>query len=91
MVTAPAYPKVKSVRPLPGKKLRVEFDNDVVKTYDCTPLLEDEVFSPLRDERLFRLAHAEEGGYAVIWNDRIDLAESELWLNGTPTEPGKTG
>ncbi len=27
-------------------------------------------------------------GYAVIWNDEIYLAESELWLNGTPAEPG---
>jgi hypothetical protein len=82
MGTVDRYPLVKSVRPLAGQRLRVEFDNGVTKVYDCTPLLGTEVFKPLADEAIFRSVRADEHGYAVIWNDAIDLAESELWLNG---------
>lgn len=84
METDNAYPRVKAVRPLADKKLRVTFDNGVTKVYDCAPLLDSEVFAPLWNEVLFRRVRAEDHGYAVIWNDEIDLAESELWLNGTP-------
>jgi len=70
------------VRPLAGKRLLVEFDNGVTKVYDCTPLLDSDVFRPLRDEVMFRQVRADDHGYAVIWTDKIDLAESELWING---------
>jgi len=76
------YPLVKSVRPLPGKRLQVEFDSGMTKIYDCTPLLSSKVFRPLADEAIFRSVRADVHGYAVIWSDFIDLAESELWLNG---------
>lgn len=26
----------------------------------------------------------EEGGYAIYWNEDIDISEYELWKNGTP-------
>ena len=70
------------MRPLAGKRLLVEFDNGVTKVYDCTPLLDSDVFRPLRDEVMFRQVRADDHGYAVIWTDKIDLAESELWING---------
>ncbi len=84
MTTLSVYPKVKAVRPLAGKRLLVEFDNGATKVYDCTPLLDGEVFAPLRSEALFRRVRADDHGYAVIWTDEIDLAESELWINGAP-------
>lgn len=84
MATVKFYPKVKTVRPLAGKRLFVEFDNGVTKVYDCKPLLDSEVFGPLRDEAVFRRVRADDHGYAVIWTDKIDLAESELWINGAP-------
>ncbi|MFT4604804.1 MAG: hypothetical protein ACI9W4_001541 [Rhodothermales bacterium] len=86
MTTTTVYPKVASVRPLSGKRLLVEFRNRQQRIYDCTPLLEKEAFAPLVQEPLFRLVHADPHGYAVIWTDAIDLAESELWLNGLPAE-----
>jgi len=86
-----ACPKVRSVRPLPGKRLLVEFDNGATKTYDCTPLLGEEAFRPLRDEAVFRSVRADDHGYAVIWTDEIDLAESELWINGEPVTSGCVG
>jgi hypothetical protein len=87
MKAATTYPKIRWVKPRPGKTLLVEFENGVRKVYDCTPLLHSEVFHPLRDEALFRCAHADSHGYGVIWNDEIDLAESEVWINGRTAEP----
>ena len=68
--------------------LLVEFDNGDRRLYDCKPLLDSEVFGPLEDETLFRCVRADPHGYGVVWNDAIDLAESEIWLNGQgPEEP----
>ena len=25
-------------------------------------------------------------GYGIVWNDELDLSESELWINGLPAE-----
>ena len=80
------YPKIKQVMPRPGKLLLVEFTNGVSKIYDCKPLLKSQAFRPLEDDTLFRRAHADSHGYGVIWTDEIDLAESEVWINGKAVE-----
>jgi len=36
----------------------------------------------LENEAVFQCARPDPHGYAVIWNDDVDLAESEIWLNG---------
>ena len=82
MTTQTAYPRVSSVEPFSGKRLLVTFSNGARKVYDCTPLLAEEAFAPLKDDALFRRVHADPHGYGVAWNDDIDLAESELWING---------
>ena len=87
MMSAITYPKIRQVKPKPGKTLLVEFVNGVRKAYDCKPLLKSEAFRPLEDEALFRRARADSHGYGVIWTDEIDLAESEVWINGQITEP----
>ena len=76
------YPKVRSVCPVGDKCLLVTFDNGTRKLYDCGPLLETEVFGPLRAEWLFRSVRADPGGYGISWNDELDLSESELWEHG---------
>jgi len=86
MTTIMQYPKIKRVKPQPGKRLLVEFANGASKIYDCTPLLQSEVFHPLQDEAVFRCARADVHGYGVVWNDEIDLAESEIWINGQDAE-----
>jgi len=87
MTTATTYPKILDVKPRAGKTLLVTFDNGDRRVYDCTPLLRSDAFQPLRDDAIFRCAHADSHGYGVIWNDDIDLAESEIWLNGRIAEP----
>lgn len=87
MTTSTTFPKILNVSPKLGMTLLVTFDNGDRRVYDCTPLLQNDIFSPLRDDAIFRCAHADSHGYGVVWNDDIDLAESEIWLNGKITEP----
>ena len=76
------FPRIKSVTAKANKQLLVQFVNGVFKLYDCTPLLANKAFQLLGDDAFFRCARADEHGYGVVWNDEIDLAESEIWLNG---------
>lgn len=87
MQTEVTYPLVRAVRPLPGKKLFVTFSTGEARIYDCQPLLAEEAFRALADETLFQQVRPDRHGYAVIWSDEIDLAESEIWINGQPAEP----
>jgi len=80
------YPPVVSVKPMAGKRLLVRFANGAAKVYDCRRLISEQAFRPLADEALFRTVQAAPGGYGVFWNDEIDLAESELWINGKTAE-----
>lgn len=41
------YPKIRQVKPKPGKTLLVEFVNGVRKAYDCEPPLKSDAFRPL--------------------------------------------
>ena len=75
--------KVKAVEALPDKQLRVTFADGTVKRYTCQPLLDHPSFRLLRDEAFFRAVQVDRHGYGVVWNDDVDLAESELWLHGT--------
>ena len=80
-----AFPKIKTAKPLPSKKLLVLFESGEQKVYDCRPLIQQEAFSALQSESLFRQVQVDAGGYGVSWNDSIDLSESELWLKGKPS------
>jgi len=77
-----SFPRLKTVEPLAGKRLRATFVNGAIKIYDCRHLLTEEPFRRLEDEAFFRTVHVEPHGYAAVWDDRTDLAESEIWLHG---------
>ena len=86
MQTQITYPRIQTVQPQPGKRLLVTFSTGETRMYDCRPLLENTVFSALSDEALFQQVRPDRHGYGVIWSNDIDLAESELWLNGQPVD-----
>ncbi|MCD8307028.1 MAG: DUF2442 domain-containing protein [Clostridia bacterium] len=67
---------------LDNYKLRLKFKDGACKVYDAHILLDDPVFSPLKDEELFRKAYVDVGGYGIIWNDDIDLSSGELYAHG---------
>lgn len=70
--------KIKSVKPLRNERLLVMFQNNIKKIYDCNHLLKEEVFGRLKNDFLFKSAKVDQGCYGVIWNDEIDLSESEI-------------
>jgi hypothetical protein len=76
------YPKIMSVKPLDDYLLMIEFSNHEYRQYDIKPLLKKEMFAPLKNRAFFKNVKIEQGGYAVSWNDDIDISEYELWVNG---------
>ena len=76
------YPKVKSVLATDDHTLLIEFDNNQKKKYDITPLLTKKMFSPLKNPNFLKTVQVEQGGYAVSWNNNIDISEYELWSHG---------
>lgn len=83
------HPKIISVQAIDNHTLAVMFENRQTMKYDITPLLEKEMFAPLRIPAFFKNVQIAKGGYAIYWNDEIDISEYELWTHGTPaTSPG---
>lgn len=75
--------KIRKVYPLADMFLGVLFENGEFKKYDCKQLLNEiPVFHALKDFNLFKRAEVAFGGCGVRWNADLDLAESELYLNG---------
>ncbi|MGC9387355.1 MAG: DUF2442 domain-containing protein [Hydrogenovibrio sp.] len=76
------YPRIKSASAIDNHTLMVEFDNNEMKKYDVSPLLNKEMFAPLNNPVLFKAVKVEQGGVAVVWNSEIDISEYELWKHG---------
>jgi Protein of unknown function (DUF2442) len=77
-------PKVKSIQAIERHILLVEFDNQQKRQYDVTPLLSKAMFLQLKNATFFKSVKVDTGGYAVVWNEDIDISEHELWCNGQP-------
>ncbi len=75
-------PKIIAVHPIDNYELIIEFSNHEYRQYDVKPLLEKEMFEPLKDRAFFNTVKIEQGGYAVSWNTDIDISEYELWSKG---------
>ena len=80
------YPKILNVETKNGKRLLVTFDNGIKKIYDCSSLLGSDIFKSLLNDVLFNSVHVDKHGYGIVWNDELDLSESELWINGLPAD-----
>lgn len=39
------------------------------------------MFAPLDSRAFFKNVKVEQGGYAISWNEDIDISEYELWSN----------
>jgi len=76
-----SYPKIVSVQPIDNYQLIIEFSNHQYRQYDIKPLLKKQMFAPLKNQGFFKNIQIEQGGYAISWNDEIDISEYELWKN----------
>ena len=77
------YPKIHCAKAINYPILSIEFNNGEKKLYDISPLLKKEMFLPLQNPDFFKNVQVEAGGYAVFWNEEIDISEYELWIHGT--------
>ncbi len=76
------FPRIVSAKAIDNHNLIIEFDNQEKKKYNIIPLLNKSMFEPLKNPAFFKNVHVESGGYAVIWNEDIDISEYELWSHG---------
>ena len=77
-------PTIKTAKAIDDHTLLVEFANNEFKKYDIDPLLSKEMFYPLKNQAFFKNVRVDVGGYAVVWNEDIDISEYELWNHGVP-------
>ena len=76
------YPLLKEVR-TDGYSLLAVFDNSVKKTLNMASLIDsDPFFAKLKDISLFSKAFVKGKGYAVVWNEDIDLASEYIYDKG---------
>ena len=74
---------IKSVKPLKDMVIEVLFFTGESKKYDIKPLTKKfKSFEKLNDINLFNKVKVEIGGYAIIWDENIDLSSEEIWKNG---------
>jgi hypothetical protein len=80
------YPRLLSVSALPEHHLLCRFDNGDIRHYDFRRHLDLDMFQLIRDPAYFRAVQVDPHGLGAVWNDAMDIAASELWLNGLPIE-----
>ncbi|MEG3939104.1 MULTISPECIES: DUF2442 domain-containing protein [unclassified Microcoleus] len=74
--------RIVSAKAIDDSTLIVKFTNSEIRKYDISKLLDNVMFSDLRNPGFFRNFRIEPGGYGLVWNEDIDLSEYELWQNG---------
>ncbi|MCD4719344.1 MAG: DUF2442 domain-containing protein [Desulfobacula sp.] len=77
-----SIPKIEKAFASDTKSLTIIFSNGEKKIYDVSKLLNMDMFTPLKNPAFFKNVKVEAGGYAVYWNEMIDISEYELWKNG---------
>ena len=69
---------IKYVRPLENYKLLIRFSTDEEKEVDISGLLDEPVFKPLHDQKIFQSVYVDYG--TVVWcNGTIDIAPEYLY------------
>jgi Protein of unknown function (DUF2442) len=80
--------RVTDVKPLEGHRLRVEFNDGVVRDVDCSFLLHGTLGEPLRDPEYFRQARVDEEARTVVWPNGLDPAPELLHGDSEPAQAG---
>ena len=82
------FHKIKSVNPLPEFSLSVQFAEGATRIYDVKPLFDRiPAFRSFIDKpELFDKVRVDTGGHGIIWNDELDLACDEIYVNGTAVD-----
>ena len=76
--------RVTDVEPLDGYRLRVSFNDGVVRDVDCSFLLHGLLGEPLRDLEYFRRVRVDPEARTVVWPNGLDSAPELLHDCGEP-------
>ncbi len=70
--------RVTDVQPLDDHRLRIAFNDGVVRELDCTFLLHGTLGQPLRDLEYFRQVRVDEESRTIVWPNGLDPAPELL-------------
>jgi hypothetical protein len=59
-------------------RLRIEFEDGIVRTIDFGPILEGEIYGPLRDLKHFNSVMLDREVYTLVWPNGADFAPATL-------------
>jgi hypothetical protein len=82
--------RVTSVHPLNDYRLRVAFNDGVVRDVDCAFLLRGTLGEPLRDPEYFRQVRVDEEARTVVWPNGLDPAPELLHGDFEPAVSGES-
>jgi Protein of unknown function (DUF2442) len=84
--------RVTEVEPLDGYRLRVSFNDGVVREIDCSFLLRGSLGEPLRDPDYFRQVRVDQEARTIVWPNGLDPAPELLHGDApVPTAPSTSG
>lgn len=78
------FHKIKELRTDDNLNLYAIFSNGIENVYNVRDMFP--IYAPMKeleDLTLFKQAKLSPGGYAVVWNDDLDLDGEEIWECGT--------
>ena len=73
----PIY-RITSVEGIPPYTLRLRFDDGLTRTIDFEPILEGELYGPLRDTTVFAQARLDPEIHTVVWPNGADFDPATL-------------
>jgi hypothetical protein len=76
--------RVLAVHPQPDYTLLLTFANGEKRLYDASPLLDEKIYSPLKNLAFFLSAKVD--GDSVAWSDELDIAPEHLYECSKPVE-----
>lgn len=78
------YPGAKAVKPLPGHRLLITFDNGERRVFDMSPYLDRGVFTRLKDPAVFNAVKT--CFDTVEWPNGADLCPETLYRDSAPVK-----
>ena len=73
----PIY-RIKSFEIVAPYTLRVQFNDQTEQVIDFTPVLEGELYCPLRDQELFNKVRIDPEAHTLVWPNGADFDPSTL-------------
>ncbi len=75
--------RISTIYPLDGLKLLVWFEGGEARVFDCATQLTKSEIAALSPRKTFEQVSVTANGYAVSWEDGLDLTSKELFDKGT--------